>query len=183
MNHIDIDFAPSSIKRTILRTPLSVIVIMIVGALLIASATTTLFELVQRRASSDVALSKIVFEREAGAARIPLVKGRVVLVSQIRAVNAAAAQLNLPWRDIFDAVEAATPETIALIGLEPDAPKRLIHGIAEAKDSDTMLAYVETLKKQWLLENVVLSKHETNEQDPNKPIRFYFDAHWLDATP
>jgi hypothetical protein len=41
-----------------------------------------------------------------------------------------------------------------------------------------MIAYVEALKKQDLFADVVLTRHEINEQDPMRPIRFQIDAEW-----
>ncbi|HZV65151.1 MAG TPA: PilN domain-containing protein, partial [Telluria sp.] len=62
--------------------------------------------------------------------------------------------------------------------LEPDARKRTMRITAEAKTSDDMIAYVEQLKQQELFAAVVLTRHEINDQDPNKPIRFQLDAQW-----
>ena len=55
--------------------------------------------------------------------------------------------------------------------------------MAEAKTSDDMIAYIEQLKKQEFFTAVLLTKHEINEQDPNKPWRFQFEAQWVGATP
>lgn len=100
--------------------------------------------------------------------------------SQADAVNAAIGQLNLPWRDVLDAIEVATPATIALVTLEPDAKKHQVQVEAEAKTGDEMIAYVEQLKHQPLFDEVVLTRHEVNVQDPNKPIRFQLYARWVE---
>jgi Tfp pilus assembly protein PilN len=101
--------------------------------------------------------------------------------AQAAAVNAAVLQLNLPWRALYDAVQAGTPANIALLALEPDARKSLLRITAEAKTSDDMIAYVEQLKKSEWFSGVLLSRHEINEQDPNRPIRFQLDAQWRPA--
>ncbi len=98
--------------------------------------------------------------------------------AQAAAVNAAVLQLNLPWRALHDAIGEATPATIGLLALEPDPRKRSIRITAEAKSSDDMIAYVELLKRQELFAGVTLARHEINEQDPNRPIRFQLDAEW-----
>jgi hypothetical protein len=87
-------------------------------------------------------------------------------------------QLNLPWRALQDAIGAATPPTIAMLALEPDARKRSMKITAEAKSSDAMIAYVEELKKQELFSDVALTRHEINELDPARPIRFQIEAEW-----
>jgi hypothetical protein len=91
-------------------------------------------------------------------------------------------QLNLPWRDVLDAVEAATPESIALLMLEPDAKKRRLKGTAEAKSSESMISYIEELKRQKYFSEIILTRHETNDQDPNRPLRFLFEAQWLESS-
>jgi len=111
----------------------------------------------------------------------PVVKKTAITEAQAAAVNAAIAQLNLPWREVFDAIESATPKTIALLALQPDAKRNLVKGMAEAKTSDDMIGYIELLKKQEFFTAVLLTKHEVNEQDPNKPLRFQFEAQWTGA--
>jgi Tfp pilus assembly protein PilN len=98
--------------------------------------------------------------------------------AQAGAVNAAVLQLNLPWSALHDSVAAATPKNIALLALEPDARRRSMKISAEAKTSDEMIAYIELLKQQELFGAVSLLRHEINELDPNRPIRFQLDAQW-----
>ena len=96
-------------------------------------------------------------------------------------MNASVQQLNLPWRGLHDAVQAATPATIALLALEPDARKSSVRITAEAKSSDDMIAYVEALQRVEWFATVLLVRHEINEQDANRPIRFQIDAQWRSA--
>jgi Tfp pilus assembly protein PilN len=44
-----------------------------------------------------------------------------------------------------------------------------------------MLAYVRQLGQQDWFSAVALVRHEINEQDPNRPIRFQVDAAWRPA--
>jgi Tfp pilus assembly protein PilN len=106
---------------------------------------------------------------------------RTVPPAQAGAVNASVQQLNLPWRGLHDAVQAATPASIALLALEPDAKKSTVRITAEAKSSDDMIAYVEQLERIEWFTTVLLARHEINEQDPNRPIRFQVDAQWRAA--
>jgi Tfp pilus assembly protein PilN len=111
----------------------------------------------------------------------PVVVRPPVPEAQAAAVNAAVLQLNLPWRALHDALQAATPANIALLALEPDAKKSSLRITAEAKSSDDMIAYVEQLQKADWFTTVALTRHEINEQDPNRPIRFQIDALWRPA--
>jgi len=79
------------------------------------------------------------------------------------------------------AVERATPSSVALLELEPDVKRHLIKGHAEAKTASVMLTYLARLRQQPYLGNVMLARHEINDQDPNRPIRFEFEVEWAEA--
>lgn len=99
------------------------------------------------------------------------------------ALNAAIEKLNLPWRDLLNAIEQSTPKNIALLSLEPDPTKNLLMIQAESADPDSMLDYVSQLKQQALFLDVRLLKHEISKQDPYAPYRFQIEAHWKEETP
>jgi hypothetical protein len=101
-----------------------------------------------------------------------------LLPGQAAAINSAIMQLNLPWRGLHDAVQAATPPTVALLSLEPDPKKRVLRITAEAKGSEDMIGYVERMKAQDWFANVILTRHEIDDQDQNHPVRFQLDAQW-----
>jgi hypothetical protein len=44
-----------------------------------------------------------------------------------------------------------------------------------------MLTYIQKLKEQEFLGNVILTKHEVGEQVPNGALRFEFEAEWLEG--
>lgn len=101
-----------------------------------------------------------------------------LLPGQAAAINSAIMQLNLPWRGLHDAVQAATPPTVALLSLDPDPKKRVLRITAEAKGSEDMIGYVERMKAQDWFANVTLTRHEIDDQDQNHPVRFQLDAQW-----
>lgn len=178
MRRVRIDFAAPSLRRTLFHTPRLAWAALAAGVCLSVPAAILANQyLAQQRA----------FEEELAARRIPVAappavqaaaRAPQVTAAEAGAVNAAILQLNLPWRDLHDAVRAATPASVALLALEPDAKRRVLRITAEARSSDDMLAYVERMQGQAWFANVALTRHEINEQDPNRPIRFQFDAHW-----
>jgi Tfp pilus assembly protein PilN len=95
-----------------------------------------------------------------------------------KAINRAIAELNIPWLDLFEAVEQATPETVSLLALEPDPARRTLKIEAEAAKPDDMLAYLVGLGQVRPFDDVALIRHETNERDPNQPVRFAVAAHY-----
>lgn len=46
-----------------------------------------------------------------------------------------------------------------------------------------MIAYIRRLKAQELLDGVLLSSHQVNEQGRNKAVRFEFSITWKDVEP
>ena len=97
---------------------------------------------------------------------------------EANAINNAIRQLNLPWPQIFDALETVTPDSIAILSLAPDAPSETLTMLGEARDTDAMFSYVRALKSQALFDSVAVTRHEVNEKDPHRPVRFEAAAHW-----
>ena len=178
MNQLPIDFAPPGFKRTLHRTGTRTWVMAAIGLALCVAAGVIGARLLARQKADNALL-----EAARARANVPVVvavASTAPRISELQAasVNAAVMQLNLPWRALQDAIGAATPRSIAMLALEPDARKRSMKITAEAKTSDAMIAYVEELKKQELFSAVALSRHEINEQDPLRPIRFQIEAEW-----
>lgn len=178
MRRLAIDFARPSAAAALLRVRRSTWIVAGLAVVLAAFAAVS----AQRQLARTTAEQRLADHARAAAARLSVARAapKPVAVSpaQAAAVNAAVAQLNLPWGAVFDVIESVTPASIALIALEPDPHKRVLKGSAEARNAEDMLAYVEALKRQEFFHSVVLTRHEINEQDPNKPLRFQFEAAW-----
>jgi Tfp pilus assembly protein PilN len=100
---------------------------------------------------------------------------------QRRQINSVIRQLNTPWDQLFDQLESSTPRDVSLISIEPDAKRGSVRLQAEARALDTLLTYAARLQNQGVLGSLTYSKHETNEQDPNKPIRLSVEYSLLAA--
>jgi Tfp pilus assembly protein PilN len=185
MKPLRIDFAQCSFKRLILQTPIASWLLLAIALACWIGFSITAAKLVQKKDAAAAELGAVLRRTQAQLdernARKAAAGKVTISEAQAGAVNAAIAQLNLPWRDLFDALEAATPPGIALLSIEPDAKKHLLKGSAETKSDGEMIAYIEQLKKQAFFSNVMLTKHELNDQDPNKPFRFQFEAEWSEA--
>lgn len=174
-----IDFAPASVQRTLFHTHPTVLALLALGVALCVTAGlggARLFEQQQEHA----ARLRHLEERVAAMSARPVSVARVEIpAAQAAFVNSAILQLNLPWRELQDAVQGATPRTIALVALEPDARKQVLKITAEAQSSDDMVDYVAALKQQETFTAVALSRHEVQQADPNRPLRFEVEATWL----
>ena len=179
MTRLDIDFAPPHWRRSLYRVPAWVWVASIAGLALCAAAAYGGSAALQRQHVREAQLLRAQ-QRVAAQAQGPApVAVTPIAPAQAAAVNAAILQLNLPWRDLQDALASATPPDIALLALEPDARKRVLKITAETKSSDAMIAYIAQLKQQDLFAGRArLLRHEINELDPNRPLRFQVEASW-----
>lgn len=119
----------------------------------------------------------------ASSAAKPVVTAAPLSAEERRAWTQAVAQLNTPWPALLSALEAATPDTVALVSVEPDARQASVRLQAEAKTLDDLLAYAQTLPIVEPFGEVALVKHETNDQDPNRPVRLVLNIRLRPQTP
>lgn len=95
----------------------------------------------------------------------------------VDAINRAITRLNLPWEAVFTALEADLPQDVALLEIVPGS-RRSLRLVAESPTPESMTNFIEKLTENGYLAEVTLVKHEINEQDPNRPIRFVLEAQW-----
>jgi hypothetical protein len=179
MKQVRIDFAPASAQRILHRAGPGTWAVALLALALCAGAATLGWRLLAQQRAEAAELSAARLRSRVPLVLAPVLPGPRISDAQAAAVNAAILQLNLPWRALYDAIAAATPPGIGMLALEPDARKRSLKITAEAKNSDAMIDYVELLKREEVFAGVTLIRHEINEQDPNKPIRFQLEAEWV----
>ncbi len=98
--------------------------------------------------------------------------------AELKAANEVIMQLTLPWSGLFDALEEANSANIALLGIEPNAAKRMLRLSGEAKNSAALFDYIRILQASKSLSGVYLKHQQVQEQNPEKPVRFILDASW-----
>ena len=100
---------------------------------------------------------------------------------EVAAANAISRQLNLPWTELFNAVEASKSENVALLSIAPDAQQRLLRIAGEAKSLADVLDYLKRLGAVAMFESAYLLDHEIAPQDPHGAVRFTVTASWRGA--
>lgn len=103
------------------------------------------------------------------------------LAAEIKHANDIIRQLNLPWDKLFLALESTANDRVALLAIQPDTRKQLIHLSGEARNLEAVLDYLARLRGQETLAQVALTSHEIKLQDPDKPVRFSLSARWTTA--
>lgn len=96
----------------------------------------------------------------------------------IAAINEAIAQLNLPWADLFAAIESELPKAVALLALEPDSRRQVLKIVAKARTPDDMLGFIAKLDAGQQFAEVTLLKYEVDGEDAGAAVRFVLQARW-----
>lgn len=179
MNRLAIDFSPPGWRRVFHRTGASAWLAALLAAAAGAVALSQWWALGAERLAHASALERA--QSAAGAKQSAARAADLhpaLTEPQAVAINAAIMRLNLPWRALRDAVDEGTPDSVALLALEPDARRHTLRITAEARDSDGMVGHVEQLKRQPLFTDVTIVRHEVAEGDANRPVRFTLEARW-----
>ncbi len=95
-----------------------------------------------------------------------------------------AQELGTPWTALLAELEAASGDSgnqVAVLSIEPDHAKRLVHITGESRDLPTALAYVQRLQKSALLRYPMLDSHDLKTDDAQHPVRFALSAEWRAA--
>lgn len=178
MKPMQIDFAAATWRRALYRLHPALLAAGIAGFALCAGGLWYATQMAEQRAAREQQIERIRASQAALSKR-PARQAEVAIPeAQASAVNAAILRLNVPWRQLEDAIGAATPANIALLALDPDPKKQLLKITAEARNSDDMVGYVQVLKQQEFFAGAALVRHEIGEQDPNHPIRFQVEVQW-----
>lgn len=179
MKRLHIDFVETPLWRLPLAARSRRLLIGI-GALLLLAALAIGWQWQQLDQQIAATNEAIALARQQVVARTPPQRPPLQLsAQQIVAVNHAIAQLNTPWPLVFDGFERVATARVALLQIEPDPRRRLVKGLAEAKNHQEMLDYLAALGATQPFAGAMATKHEVNEKDPNRPLRFIFET-WLD---
>jgi len=100
------------------------------------------------------------------------------LEAQLTSARAIMHRLSLPWDGLFNAVESGDAKTIALLSIQPNPERRTVTISGEAKNYDSVLAYIRLLEKSDPLVNVHMTNHKVELKDPQKPVSFTLLADW-----
>ena len=116
----------------------------------------------------------------AAAGRVPGTLAQPPSAEELAAAAETVRRISLSWDGLFAALEAASNDKIALLGVEPDPKSQTVLITGEGKDYAAALAYVVDLRRAGPLARVHLVHHETKRDDPQKAIAFSVAASWGD---
>ncbi|MEQ1766524.1 MAG: PilN domain-containing protein [Methylotenera sp.] len=182
MNHVRLNHAQSNLHTTKLATAL-----LLLGGLL-STASLVYYQQVATKAerlqeelqqSTQHAKKLKVSSNSSSASQ----QNNAKQAAKTSEINAAISSILLPWPAIFKALEVATPDEVKLLALEPsskarNANERGFRVTAVTLNADTMMAYVDVLTQQKLVNNIVLLSQESTELNGQAAIQFVIETVW-----
>ncbi len=128
--------------------------------------------------ATDLSLSRVQQALQAKAAPAGPRMDDKQLAQEWAQAAKVAEQLNAPWAELLDTLEAGSDLDVALLSLEPDQAKREFVLTGEARHYEALMAYLHYLQSQPTLSEVAVHMHQVSRQDRDRPIRFRISAHW-----
>ena len=177
MKRIDIDFSPRHWRVALLRAGLSELLLLSLLILLVIIGVPAVNAMRDRAlaAESKLDLQRANAER---SSRVVAPASAPISTQVVVAANEAISQLNLPWKDLYQALERSTPRRIALLSIEPDAARRLLKLEAQSSSPEGMLDYLGSLRKDAFFSSVALVRHEVDDTSTSREVRFVIEATW-----
>jgi hypothetical protein len=96
-------------------------------------------------------------------------------------IETTVATLTTPWNALLVAIEKSDIKDVALLSLEPSSKKQQVLLSGEAKNLQSVMDYINRLEDQSMLAQVYLQKHNVDEANTAKPVRFTLVAQWHTA--
>jgi hypothetical protein len=103
--------------------------------------------------------------------------------SEVQKAIGVLQQINVPWGDLFTAVESAEGADVALLAVQPDPRSRNVVIGGVARNLPAVFAYMDRLERTKRLRDIVLSSHEVKSKEPGQPVAFSLSATWREEKP
>jgi len=169
---LDIDFCAAR-----WRPPAAGMVLLLVAGVLLATGGWRLWQVSQNNDLARIELETV--QRHSGASRPTVVVASTPAAKlNEKQTQAILRELTVPWQDLLSIVENYPEHDVALIGIDQNPAQGQIRIVAEAKDADSMIAYLKYLQGSVLLREAVLNAHLVETNVPGTPIRFQVAAVW-----
>lgn len=154
------------------------------GVLLLLSgiAVTLLFAWQYELANvmQEKALRELEKAREVTVSQLPVATSQPAEQTEAekRRVHDIELMLARPWNSLFVSLEKSSMDDVALLAVQPDAATGQLRITAEAKDFDTIPAYLQRLAASGNLRDIHLIKNEEREGERDHAVRFMVGAVW-----
>ena len=100
------------------------------------------------------------------------------LAQRVEQAGEVIGRLSMPWDGLFQGMEAAGNEHIALLGVEPDPVRGKVTLSGEAQAYAEVLRYMTRLDAGAVLTQPQLLSHEVRSEGAQHPVAFSIAATW-----
>lgn len=97
---------------------------------------------------------------------------------ELEAARRVLQELALPWEALFRSIEGAVNRETALLSIEPDAGRRAVQIVGEARSYAAILGFMDRLDGSPALTKVHLLSHEMRTEAAERPFLFTLAATW-----
>ncbi len=156
-------------------------VFFIIGGVIIYVLLQALNELEWQKTNIDIELAhenRVIEQINSQFSNHLKISQNSISLEQIKETQLVVNTLSMPWSDLLNGIEKASLEDVALLSLQPDSKKQQVVLTGEAKNLPAVLAYIDRLESQTMLEKVYLQKHGVSETDNDRPVQFTIVAIW-----
>jgi len=151
--------------------------VLMAAAIVLAADTAARY----RALTLEIAAKQARLARVGGDRIEPKVLRSAVSADEYAFARQTALRLATPWNRLFQALEGAAMEKVALLAIEPDIESRTVSVSGEAKDYLAALSYVARLSEQRdAFEKVYLQRHEVRSNGSERPVAFRVSATWVE---
>jgi hypothetical protein len=149
--------------------------LLVLGAVLCVGAM-----LAKQRLEQEVAAVNAHLQGTSTASSAPAAaaSGEKTVETEFSEAADIARQLATPWQKLFQSVERAYSEEVALLSVQPDAQRGSVSLVGEAKGYRDVLSFVRRLNHEAPLGDAHLVGTEIREADPQRPLVFTIAARW-----
>jgi len=130
----------------------------------------------QRIQQDNASLQERIARRAPAAAPVPTLPRQTWSPNQLRVAADVIARLNTDWPSLLNELERLTPREVAVLEIEPRPSQAALTLTIETRTAQDAWLYVEALNQSSYLHHVRALKHDTNERDKNRPVRFSLSA-------
>lgn len=120
-----------------------------------------------------------VAERSEGAGPRSVRAAAPADVRYVSQATQAATQLAAPWAGLLALLDEHNDADVALLRVEPNARSGQVKLVAEARDANSMVAFLASLESDRRLTQVTLLNQQLQRQTPGEPLRFTVSGLWL----
>lgn len=98
--------------------------------------------------------------------------------TEIAHMQSVIKRLNVPWQQLFDALEKTISSDITLTSLLPDPKKGVVYISGEARSLYAVLEYAQLLQGTKYFGDVELAEHEVSEAHEGMLVSFKLSLRW-----